>query len=74
MAQHLRLDHGAGLEAAGEREQIEARHDVGDIALGRHGAFVEDDDAVGEPRHFVDGVADIDDGHAGGVAEPLQIG
>jgi hypothetical protein len=40
----------------------------------KHAAGVHQHQVVGQPRHFVDGMADVDDGDAQFFVQPVQIG
>ena len=72
-----RADHGVqhhtGLVAKGHG-QIQPRQHVGQRAIGQYAAGIHQHQVVGQPRHFVDGMADVDDGDAQFFVQPVQIG
>ena len=73
MALHGRVQHRAGGLDPGQRIEVEPCHDFGGRARRRDPAARHDHDGSGEPRYFVDRVADEDDGYADLVAQPLDV-
>ena len=66
--------HAARLAPLHDRGQVRAAEHIGDRADGFDAAARQQNHPVGQPRHLGDGMADIDDGNAGLVAQAFQIG
>ena len=73
VALHGRVQHRAGGLDPGERVEVEPRHDFGGRSRRRDPAARHDHDGSGEPRYFVNRVADEDDGYADLVAQSLDV-
>ena len=68
------LDQRARLLASERIAEIEPPEDLRCRSGSEHPSLFEHDHRVGEPRHFVDLVADIDDRDGRLVADRLDIG
>jgi hypothetical protein len=67
------FDDDAGIVGEGRR-QVDAAQVRVERAAGDDLALVEQDQMVGQPGHFVRGVADVDDGNGQFAVQALQIG
>ena len=68
-----RIEHDADILAKPDR-QVEACQGRRQRAVGDDAALVEHDDVVGQPRHFVGGVADIEHGNFQFVVQAFEVG
>ena len=73
MLGHLGVDHRAGVVGALQR-QVGAGQQLGQRAGRQHAAGVEQHQVVGQPRHLVHRVRDVDDGQRQFGLQPFQVG
>ena len=68
-----RLKRCTGLFGLRQR-QVEARLDGMQAVAGQHPAALKQHHMVGEPRHFVEGMADVEQRHLEHVVQALEVG
>ena len=74
VAGDARVEHGAGVDPAGERLKIEAAHDLRDRPGGGDPAVGDQHQRGRQPRHLGQRMADINDGDPLLVAQRLDVG
>ena len=72
VAQDSGFKHGAGNEVR-SGEQIEPRCHIKQRSLRDHASRLQHDHAFGEPRYFIQRVADIEHRHPGFSHQPLEV-
>ena len=73
MAADLAVDHRFGIVLAGEG-QVGLQQDVLERAAGAYLAFIEQHQMIGQARHFVRRMTDVEHGDVQLLVQALQVG
>ena len=68
----LRVEHHAGVIAQAQR-QVEPRQGLAERTAGDHAASLQQHHVVGQARHLVERVADVDDGQRQRLVQAVEI-